>query len=154
MIEQILTDIQLGVGLSEDNRQALVALANVVNVKAGETIFHEGEKHRLLYWLASGRVNLEMSTGRTIKKLLLTLGPGDMLAWSAMLSGGRMTASATTTEPSCLLAFDAKELTQLCNRNHEIGYNVMEHIARRLAERLVATRLQLLDLFRDPSESK
>lgn len=149
----ILHDIQIANDLSEANRQLLANCGRVVELAASETIFREGEKHRFVYWLVDGRVSLEMSTGGTAPKLLLTLGRSDLLAWSAILSGGRMTSTATTTDVTRLLAFDAKQLNELCRRNHEIGYQVMEHFARQLAMRLLATRMQLLDLYRHPSES-
>ncbi len=120
--------------------------------KVGDTIFREGEKHPFVYWLVDGRVSLEMSTGGTAPKLLLTLGRSDLLAWSAMLGSGRMTSTARTLEPTRLLVFDANGLGELCRSNHEIGYRVMEHLARQVAGRLLATRLQLLDLFHHPSE--
>ena len=149
----ILRDVHLGDELSDLNRDRLASLGQVSERKTGDTIFREGEKHLFVYWLVDGRVTLEMSTGGTSPKLLLTLGRGDVLAWSAMLSGGRMTSTATTIEPTRLLVFDTKGLGELCRSNHEIGYHVMEHFARQLAGRLLATRLQLLDLFQNPSES-
>ena len=151
---QLLAAIHFGDDLSDANRQSLAAIGRIVDIGSGETLFREGERHPRLYWIVDGRVTLEMSTGGTSQKLLLTLGPGDLLAWSAILSGGRMTSTATTTLPSRLLAIDEADLSKLCQSNHEIGYRVMEHLARRLAERLLATRLQLLDLFRHPSETE
>ena len=36
---------------------------------------------------------------------------------------------------------------QLCAANHEFGFHLMQRLASSLSKRLVATRLQLLDLF-------
>ena len=151
--QNVLNDIQLGRELSDLSRQLLADKGRVLEFNAGETIFREGKKHPFVYWIVEGCVSLEMSTGGTVPKLLLTLGRGDLLGWSAMIGGDRMTSTATTTEPTRLLAFDANALGDLCRSNHEIGYHVMEHFARQLAGRLVATRLQLLDLFRHKSEA-
>lgn len=148
----VLCEIRLGSDLSESNQQSLADQGHVLELGADETIFREGDKHPLVYWIVDGRVALDMSTGGAAPKMLLTLSSGDFLAWSAMLGGGRMTSTAKTTVETRLLAFDANRLIALCRSNHEIGYNVMEHLARQLAARLLATRLQLLDLFRHPSE--
>ena len=151
---QFLNDIQLGSELTASDRQSLASMGEIVDVESGETLFRERELHPTLYWIMKGRVTLEMSTGGTNPKLLLTLGPGDLLAWSSMLSNGRMTSTAATHQPSRLLAMNSKQLDHLCSKNHEIGYRVMEHLAQRLADRLLATRLQLLDLFRRPNEAE
>jgi CRP-like cAMP-binding protein len=58
-----------------------------------------------------------------------------------------MTATATTQEATRLVVIPGATLGALCESNHEIGYRVMQQMARALAQRLVATRLQLLDLF-------
>jgi CRP/FNR family transcriptional regulator, cyclic AMP receptor protein len=147
----ILSEIRLGVDLSESNQQSLADLGRVLDLNADATIFREGDRHPLVYWIVDGRVGLDMSTGGSAPKLLLTLGSGDLLAWSAILGGRRMTSTAKTIMATRLLAFDADDLIALCRSNHEIGYQVMEHLAQQLAGRLVATRLQLLDLFRHPS---
>jgi CRP-like cAMP-binding protein len=80
---------------------------------------------------------------------VLSLGPGDVLAWSALLGGGRMTATARAVGPVTTLAFDAAALLALCESDHEVGYHLMRHLSAALSRRLVATRLQLLDLFAD-----
>ncbi|WP_442509378.1 hypothetical protein SH528x_000947 [Novipirellula sp. SH528] len=61
-----------------------------------------------------------------------------------------MTATAVATLDTTLISFDADALSQLCEQNHDIGYKVMFTIAKSLSKRLVATRLQLLDLFHQP----
>lgn len=151
-MSDIMREMRLGGDLSESNQRCLAERGQVLELNAEVTIFREGDKHPLVYWLVDGHVALDMSTGGTAPKLLLTLSRGDLLAWSAMLGAGRMTSTAKTIEATRLLAFDANHLKALCRSNHEIGYHVMEHLAQQLAGRLLATRLQLLDLFGHPNE--
>ena len=77
----------------------------------------------------------------------MTLGPGDLLAWSALLGERRMTATAIATSPARLLAASAPDLKALCDADHEFGYELMQGMAQALAKRLTATRLQLLNLY-------
>ncbi|MEM9588947.1 MAG: cyclic nucleotide-binding domain-containing protein, partial [Planctomycetota bacterium] len=98
-----------------------------------------------------GRVKLEMSTRQAHRKAVLTVGAGDLLAWSALLGDGRMTATATTMVPTTLTAFVASELLACCDSNHDLGYVVMKNLSRSVSRRLVATRIQLLDLFESPT---
>ena len=147
----LLNTIELGEELGQDDLKQLADISQVVPVGKGDVIFREGERHQFVYRLVDGQVVLEMSTGGSIPKSLLTLGRGDLLAWSAMLGGGRVRATARALQPTRLLRFDARQLIELCQREPScVGYRVMEHLARKLAGRLLATRLQLLDLFRSP----
>lgn len=75
---------------------------------------------------------------------ILTAGPGDVLAWSALVQQKIMTSTAVAQEPVRTIAFDGNALRQLCECNHAIGYYVMRQLAPALSHRLVATRLQLL----------
>jgi CRP-like cAMP-binding protein len=82
---------------------------------------------------------------------LMTAGPGDLVGWSPLFGGHPMTATATALEPVRVLSFDGQDLRGLCEANHEVGYHVMRQLALVLSDRLLATRLQLLDLFQDQS---
>ena len=78
---------------------------------------------------------------------ILTLGPGDLVAWSAILGDGRMTTSAVALEPSELVALPARYVIELCEQQPALGYRFMRGVAQAISRRLVGTRLQLLDLF-------
>lgn len=128
----------------------LAAIARVVEWNEGAAIFREGDHRDDLYVLSSGHVALEMSVpGRGLTRIL-TVRSGELLAWSALLGDGRMTASAMAIEPTQALAISGRELRQLCQSDHEVGYHVMGQVASALSQRLLATRLQLLDLFAKP----
>ena len=139
--------------LSEADRTALVGLADCVTVDAGQIIFREGERHPFVYWIIEGQVSLDMASGEKTMQPLVTLADGDLLAWSALLTDRRMTATARTNQPTRLMRFEIQPLLALCEANHEIGFCVMQHIAGQLAQRLLASRLQLLDLFQHPADS-
>ncbi|MCM2369713.1 cyclic nucleotide-binding domain-containing protein [Aporhodopirellula aestuarii] len=151
-IFQTLRELQLGNLLCEADQISLADAGDLVRFDTGDVVFREGDKHTYIYWIIEGDVSLEMTAGTQSLRPLLTLGRGDALAWSALLARGRMTATAKVVRDSCLLRYDSQRLLDLCALNHEIGYRVMEHLARQLAQRLLATRLQLLDLFGHPRE--
>lgn len=100
-------------------------------------------------WLViiRGHVALEMKvTGRGTVRLL-TLGPGDVVGWSAVLGAARMTTSAIAADDTEVVSFAADAVQRLCVADPLVGYHLMRHLAGTLADRLVATRMQLLDLF-------
>lgn len=116
---------------------------------AGATLFLEGSANRDFHIVTSGRVRLEMQVPGRGRIPILTVGPGEVLAWSALIANSVMTCSAIALEPVCTVAFDGDQLRSLCEAEHEIGYHVMRQLASELSRRLFATRLQVLDLFRE-----
>jgi hypothetical protein len=77
----------------------------------------------------------------------MTVGAGDLLAWSALLAPGKMTARALALTPVRMFAAFGPGVRALCESDHEFGYELMCETAKAVAKRLVATRLQLLDLY-------
>jgi CRP/FNR family cyclic AMP-dependent transcriptional regulator len=131
--------------------QNLVNQAKQRHCPSGEIIFDEGDFNPYLYLLLEGQVDLAMKVaGRGMVKIL-SLGSGDLIAWSAMLSSGlsagRMTCRATCMTSCRLIYWSRDYLEHVCREHPEFGYHWMRFIATALANRLTATRLQLLDLF-------
>lgn len=58
-----------------------------------------------------------------------------------------MTTSAIALQDTRLIAISGDEAIAICESDPTFGYNLMRQVAAALANRLVATRLQLLDLF-------
>ncbi len=144
---------RLGFDSSGDEvQQQLAAIAELVTFPTGTLIFHEGELHPKLYFVCDGTVSLEMVTANCGQQRILTIGPGQLLSWSGLLGDGRMTASAIVLDPVRLIETSGPQLLSLCQSNHEVGYAVMTLVARSLSRRLLATRLQLLDLYRFEEE--
>ena len=112
-----------------------------------QVLFREGEQNGELFIVGKGSLALEMRVPQRGHTRILTLGPGDLVAWSALLGDGRMTTSAVAVEASELAAIPAERLLELWERQPRLGYVCMRAVAQAIARRLVGTRLQLLDLF-------
>lgn len=133
-----------------ENIKRLSAVSAVYEFAKDEAIFREGQVHGRIYWVYSGRVRLEMRLPNRFPTALLTVGAGEVLAWSAFLGSKSMTASGIATTETVLLGFEVEALRALCESNHQIGYRFCLHLCQGLSQRLTATRLQLLDLFGFP----
>jgi len=137
------------VGIDVSCRDELASRVSYRDVAEGTILFRENTVRDELLLVVSGRVALEMNVPGRGNVRIISLADGDLVGWSALLAAGVMTTSAITLAPTRLAVFPAAEIRDLCDRRPEIGYPVMRHVARSLANRLVATRLQLLDLFGD-----
>lgn len=142
-----LCALQFASGWSDGVVTELAAISKCVEFTSGTMIFSQDAENRDLFLLSSGRVGLDMYIPGRGAVRILTLSRGELLAWSALIGGGHMTATATALEPVRAIAIDGARLLDLCDSRHDIGYPVMKRLAWALSHRLVATRLQLLDLY-------
>lgn len=134
-------------GIPGSLRDRLAHLAHPRIYPSGATLFVEGDVHSEFHVVAEGHVRLDMLVPRRGRIPILTAGRGDVLAWSALVGNSIMTSTAVALEPVKTVAFPCDQLKILCDEEHEIGYHVMRQLASALSRRLLATRLQLLDLF-------
>jgi CRP-like cAMP-binding protein len=148
-IAQEMGTLPFSESLPEFILDRLAASATVCSFPANTVVFREGMRNDFLMIILAGRIALEMHVPNRENVRILSLGPGDMLAWSALLSGGRMTTSAIALEDTQVIAISAVEAAAMCESDPQFGYHLMRQVALALANRLVATRLQLLDLFAD-----
>jgi CRP-like cAMP-binding protein len=126
--------------------EKLKALAKEVHFSPDQVIFREGQENADFYLIVSGRVGLEMSAGGRALRVQ-TLTAGDELGWSALLMGSQKYFQARALGPVEALAFDGGELLQACKDDASFGYALMHRLLAVVAERLQATRLQVLDSY-------
>jgi CRP/FNR family cyclic AMP-dependent transcriptional regulator len=146
MIEE-LTNTLAGKYLSADQIEKIVDASRILDLETGQFLFREGQSNPYLYVMLDGQIDLVMQVRHRGSQRILSLGKGDLVAWSALLGSGVMTCSALCIRKARLVAIDARIVLEHMNRDHEFGYHFMRLLAMALAQRLTATRLQLLDLF-------
>jgi len=153
-VKNLLAGLGWSAGLAEEMVEELADISAVAEFTAGATIFREGDPNPFLYLIERGRVGLDMHVPGRGRVRILSVGAGEMLAWSAVLGGGVMTVSAEALEDTRAIAASGSKLLEVCSTNQELGYQLMQRMADALAQRLVATRLQLLDLFAPPPSAE
>lgn len=143
---EVLQDHPFVSGMRPAHVQKLASLALEVQFGRDELIFKEGDFSSLFYLLIAGKVALEVSApGRIIR--VQTLGEGDELGWSSLLKSGGKHFRARSLEPVRALAFDGARLLQACEQDPAFGFALMQRLLHVVAERLQATRMQMLDLY-------
>ena len=151
-LQQILKELRFSSGLSNEDQKKLADVSRVQEFLADSIIFNEGELPEDLYLVRSGRIELCMNVPARGCLPILTLEAGDLVGWSVLIEQGEMTATATAIKDTQVIAISADKLRELCEQDHDIGYQIMHRLAETLAQRLVATRLQVLDLFANSSQ--
>jgi CRP/FNR family transcriptional regulator, cyclic AMP receptor protein len=143
----VLLSLKMLQGISEAHVRKLSVIASLEAWAAGEVLFSQSSHNDRFYLVVRGLVALDMTVPRRAPVRVLTVGPGEILAWSALLGSGTMTTAAVVVQDAMLVALPGQPLRALCQSDHEVGYLVMERVAQALSRRLLATRLQLLDVF-------
>jgi CRP/FNR family transcriptional regulator, cyclic AMP receptor protein len=133
--------------LSPRSRDKLIALAQTLSFEEGECIFREGDHALFLYVVSRGEVAIDIHIPTQGTRSIMTASAGELFGWSAMIEPRIETATARAIEPTDVLAIKGGALTDLCQVDHEFGFELYRTLAVTISERLLAARLQMLDMF-------
>jgi CRP-like cAMP-binding protein len=143
---EVLQDHPFLTGMTEENLRVLASMAGEMSFRRDELIFRQHDESSLFYLLLEGRVALEVALpGRTLR--IQTVGPGEELGWSSMLTPMKKQFQARSLDSVRALAFDGARLRAACDANCALGYDLMRRVLGVVAERLQNTRLQLIDMY-------
>jgi len=124
----------------------LLSLAVPFRYMRGEVIFNEGDPGLYLYLVKSGEIAIESRVPSKGTRTTLTVGPGDVFSWSALVEPHIETAGARAVEDSEVLGIKGGILMDLCREDVSLGFELHRALTDVIAARLMATRLQLLDM--------
>jgi CRP/FNR family cyclic AMP-dependent transcriptional regulator len=144
---KLLGSMEFTRGLEPKHLEKLASIAKDVPFAEGETIFHEGDLDDEVYLIQEGQVAVEIHVPGRGRVTILTVGPGQLLAWSSLFPPQHKTATGRALSPTRAISMNGVQLREACEKDHDLGYAVAWHLAGVIAERLKATRLQLLDMF-------
>jgi CRP-like cAMP-binding protein len=137
-----------GAGLSPHAVSRLAACGAAIRTYATDSVLmREGEAADPFGIVSSGRVALRLLVPERGMVTILTVEPGDIVGWSALVPPFRSTSTAVTAEPSRVLTFDGRALRSALREDADLAATVYPRLLEAVARRLTATRHQLLDLY-------
>lgn len=128
-------------------RRRLAALASLVDIADGHVVLEEGMRCRELGVVVEGRLAIRLRLPGGDDRTILTLEPGDVFGWSAVLEPATATSTVVAVGPTRAIVFDGERLRSALGTDCELAAVVYQRLLSTLARRLVATRIQLLDLY-------
>ena len=146
-LTEILRQHPFLAGLSEPHMQVLIGCASNVRFAEGAPLIHEGEVANKFYLVRTGRIALETDVNARGKIRIQTVGPGDVLGWSWLISPYRWHFNALAVAEVRAVALDGECLRKKCEQDHDFGYEMLSRLSHVMERRLEATRMQLLDLY-------
>ena len=114
---------------------------------AEDVILHEGADTDTFGIVLEGRVALRLLVPERGAVTVMTVEPGDVVGWSALVPPYRATSTAVAVEPTRLLAFESAPLRKALQEDPALAATVYPRVLEAVARRLGATRHQLLDLY-------
>ena len=143
------------VDLDQKRLERLAQITELMEVKANQTLFCEGEKDAYVYVVLEGKIAVDMVVPSRGSVRIFVAEPLDILGWSSLTPVVRQrTATALALTCSRVAAINTTALQRLCDEDARLGYVIMRRISNVVASRLLTTRLQLLDLIAEPSQDE
>ena len=133
--------------LSATTRAKLAQMGRLATLVSGEILMREGEPSDYLAIVLEGRIGLRLRVPERGPITILTVEPGDVVGWSAVVPPYRATSTAVALAPTELALFDGPVLREALASDAELAAGLYPVILSAVSRRLEGTRLQLLDLF-------
>lgn len=134
--------------LDESYIQQIVGCASNVVYKENEIMFREGDHAEKFYLIRQGKAALEINGRDKGNIRILTVGQGQILGWSWIVSPYKWHFEAHALEEIRAIALDGECLRNKCEADPKLGYEMLKRFSQVLESRLQTTRMQLLDVYK------
>jgi CRP-like cAMP-binding protein len=132
-------------GLDFHQLKMLTELALEIKFEPGQAIFAQGSPANRFYLIVEGEVVVESEKEDHNVIPIQTLGPGDALGWSWLFPPYYLHSSARAVKPTRTIFFYATPLREHCEKDHELGYQLMKRVAEVATQSLQATQQRLMN---------
>lgn len=138
-------------GLDVSHVQRIAECARNVVYHSHDYIFREGERSADFLLVSSGLIALEVHSPGRGDITFLTVKGNEILGYSSLLEPFLCLYDARAVETVHAVAFNSTCLLEICEKNHEIGYEILKRVAAPLMSRLQAARIQSANLYASES---
>ena len=133
--------------LSPGSRTRLAAIAGHAAFATGEIVLHDGAPTPFLGLVESGRIGLRLTVPERGDQTVVTIEPGELVGWSAVVPPYRATTQAVALVPTRIETFEARALRDALASDRELAAELLPILLACVSDRLTTSWQQLLDLF-------
>lgn len=151
-LTDLLGSTWFGADLSVETRARLAAVGHLVDLPDGAIVVREGSPCEEMGIVIHGRIALRMALAGGHDRTILTVEPGDVFGWSAVMAPGVATSSCVAVGRTRVVLFDGVDLRFALAIDRDLASVVYQRLLACVIRRLLATRIQLLDLYRPRTE--
>ena len=138
-------------GLSPAHLDKLSYWARTSTFHAGTRLFEEGRRADRFWLIREGHVTLDTQVPGRGAVIVETLGPQSVLGWSWLFPPYRWHFSASAVETTLAVELDGPGVRMLCENDQALGFELMRRFLTVVVDRMQASRVRLLDLYRAAS---
>lgn len=138
-----LREIDVFKGRKEETLTALEACTERRSYKAGENIFRHGDDGGELFLIRSGSVRIILPLDKTHVHHLATFSRGDFFGEMSFLDGAARSADAVAFTDVELFILPRARFDSIADEHKKLAMNLLEGLARALANRLRHTDVEL-----------
>ena len=150
-LEPLLRQHPLVAGMDDETIHLITGCAKNVRFRPGEAVAKQGEPADEFFLIREGRMAMDMPAPQGGTLRLQTADEGDVLGWSWLVPPYQWHFDLRAVSDVRAFSIDGRCLRQKCESDPRFGYEMMKRFSTLMADRLETTRLQLLDLYRDPA---
>jgi len=137
-------------GLSDEHVALLVGCARNERYEPGQFLYREHQSADKFFVLRHGRVQLELMCEHRGPLPIQTLHEGDVLGSAWIVPPYTAGCDARALELTRAVSFDGPCMRGKCEQDPRLGYDLLKRSVETLVNRLMLTRLQLIDLYAAP----
>lgn len=132
-------------GLKPAHLQLLADSAMRMQLEPGQLVFQRGDPANRFYVILHGGVALEFVDKEGVVHRVQNLGTHDILGWSWLFPPYYWRFDAVVTEATDVLFFYGAHLRKECEKDHDLGYELMRRMSQVLIARLQTTRQKWIE---------
>ncbi|MGO9754398.1 MAG: Crp/Fnr family transcriptional regulator [Solirubrobacteraceae bacterium] len=145
-VEELIAEAPVFAGLKPEYLELISGWGKLIDLNADEYVLREGDRAQTFYIIRRGAIALEVRGAGHAVLVVDTKHDGDIVGWSWLFAPYRWQFDGRTTEPCSLVAIEGERLRDMCEDDHEFGYQLMRRFASVVQQMLQHTRTQLLDV--------
>ena len=134
-------------GMDRGLLKIIAPCASPVHYESGQMVYREGDAADQFFLITEGRVAIEIFASERGSLVIQTLGPGDVTGWSWLFPPYRRRFNVRAVEATKAIALEGKSLREKADADHRLGYELFKRFSRIVVDRLLAARLQILDMY-------
>jgi CRP-like cAMP-binding protein len=135
-IKELLRGVELFDGLTEKDLGEVAAICSRRHLKDGEYLARQGEIGRELFIVSEGLVEVIVREPDS-PRVVIKLGTGQIIGEMSLVDRGPRSATVKAIQdPTSVQVIQNDDFHELCQRNTQIGYQVMLNLAADLSFKL------------------
>ena len=132
--------------LEQEYFDFIVGCATNVQFEEGEIIMKENDPADKFFLVREGMAAIDIPISESKIITIQTVGSGDIVGWSWLIPPYKYRFNCRIVEDIRAIVLDGKCLREKCEKNHDLGYELLKRLTVVFTQRLEATRKQIISL--------